>query len=55
MRMAGSKRLSLEVPQEMYDEMVLAIARETLKTGERVSDSEFIRRALEDRVLMFSE
>ena len=53
--MAEIKRLSLEVPQSMYDGMVLAIARETLKTGERVSDSEFIRRALEDRLLEFSQ
>ena len=51
--MAG-KRLSLDVPQEMYDEMVIASARETIKTGSKVSDAEFIRRAIADRVLAFS-
>lgn len=51
----GDKRLNVVLSKELYSEAVSASARETLKAGEPVSMTEFVRRAVEDRVLKYSE
>lgn len=43
-------RRNIAIPQSMWDNVVEAAAREQIETGERVSISEWIRRAIRERL-----